>query len=492
MSEKKSKKKRISKSDAIAKLWEMGELTWKLNDVQKKLKAKVDNDTTKTSVVVVSRRTGKTFWLCTEALSQCLKHPNSIVKFLFPKQKDAKINIQPLMREIMEDCPEHLKPRFNTQDKIFYFDHNGSQIQLAGSDNGNIESIRGGKAHLCIVDEAGFCSDLKYAIRSVLSPTIRTTGGKIIMASTPSKSPDHEFVSEFMLPYKAGGRLEVFTIYDNPNFDENIIREIIEDYPLGIEDPDFKREYLCEIAIDIDSAVCPEFYKNKKNVVIDDFDMPDYRDFYVGADIGFRDLTVMLFGFYNFKEGALYIIDELVMNGPEMTTDALAKEIKFKEKLNFYHDDFQFDPYLRIMDVDLKLINDLTKLHSITFVPTKKDNKEGAINEMRMWIANDRVKIHSRCKHLLYHLENGQWNNSRTDFKRLADSPDKSIRGGHVDAIPALYYLIRNVQPSKNPYPFGYGLEIKENTHISSKWKANNPSQATDFMRKILNLKKKR
>jgi hypothetical protein len=203
MSEKKSKKKRISKSDAIAKLWEMGELTWKLNDVQKKLKAKVDNDTTKTSVVVVSRRTGKTFWLCTEALSQCLKHPNSIVKFLFPKQKDAKINIQPLMREIMEDCPEHLKPRFNTQDKIFYFDHNGSQIQLAGSDNGNIESIRGGKAHLCIVDEAGFCSDLKYAIRSVLSPTIRTTGGKIIMASTPSKSPDHEFVSEFMLPYKA-------------------------------------------------------------------------------------------------------------------------------------------------------------------------------------------------------------------------------------------------------------------------------------------------
>ena len=487
-----SKKRKISKSDAIAKLWERGELSWKLNDVQKKLKHKVDNDITRTSVVVVSRRTGKTFWLCTEALIQCLKHPNSIVKFLFPKQKDAKINIQPLMREILEDCPEYLKPRYNTQDKIYYFDHNGSQIQLAGSDNGNIESIRGGKAHLCIVDEAGFCSDLKYAIRSVLSPTIRTTKGRIIMASTPSKSPDHEFITEFMVPYKAAGRLDIFTIYDNPNFDQETIEETIADYPLGVEDPDFKREYLCEVAIDTESAVCPEFYKNKKNIIIDEYEVPPYRDFYVGADIGFRDLTVMLFGFYNFKEGTLYITDELVMNGPEMTTDALAEGIKLKEQVNFYHDNEQFKPYLRIMDVDLKLINDLTKLHKITFIPTKKDNKEGAINEMRMWIAQGRVKIHEKCKHLIYHLENGQWNSRRTDFKRLADSPDKTIRGGHVDAIPALYYLIRNVQPSKNPYPFGYNLGITENTFISKKWRAKNQTQAVDFMRKVLNIRKNR
>lgn len=488
----KKRKKTVSKQQAIAKLWEMGELSWKLNKVQAKLKAKVDSDTTKTSVVVVSRRTGKTYWLLIEAIMQCLKQENSVVKFVFPKQKDAKTNIRPLMRMITEDCPEHLKPKFNSQDKIFNF-HNGSQIQLAGCDGGNIEGVRGGFAHLCIIDEAGFCDDLRYAIQSVLSPTIRTTGGRVIMASTPSKSPDHEFITEYMIPYKASGRLELFTIYDNPNFDERIIKEIIDDYILGVEDPDFKREYMCEIAIDTEAAVCPEFYQHKDNVVVEEFEMPGYCDFYVGADIGYKDLTVMLFGYYNFNEACLYIMDELVMNGPEMTTDALAKNIKLKEDINFFREDRQevVNPYLRIMDNDLKLINDLQQLHQIQFVPTRKDNKEGAINQMRMWIAQGRVKIGEKCKHLIYHLENGQWNNKRTDFKRLADSPDKTLKGGHVDAIPALYYLIRNIQEYKNPYPDNYG-RLQGSGVFSSPNRRDQNTPLQDLMDSIMGRKKKK
>jgi phage terminase large subunit GpA-like protein len=92
------KKAKQSREDVISELWRRGELSWKLNKVQKELKNTVDNDDTKTSVVVVSRRTGKTYWLVIEALMQCIKHPNSVVKFLFPKSKDAKTNIIPIMR----------------------------------------------------------------------------------------------------------------------------------------------------------------------------------------------------------------------------------------------------------------------------------------------------------------------------------------------------------------------------------------------------------
>ena len=312
------------------------------------------------------------------------------------------------------------------------------------------------------------------------------------MASTPSKSPDHEFVTEYMIPYKASGRLKIFTIYDNPNFTPEIVQEIIEDYPRGVEDPDFKREYMCEVAIDTESAVCAEFALNKDEIVISDYEVPEHTDFYIGADIGYVDLTVMLFGYYDFKNATLVITDELVMSGATMTTEALALEIKKKEKLRFFKDGQNTEPYLRVMDNDLKLINDLRQLHNIQFMPTKKDNKAGAINEMKIWMGQGRIRIHERCKHLIYHLEYGQWNSKRTDFKRLNDSPDKTIKGGHVDAIPALYYLIRNIHAYRNPFPVGYGTNIGPNTYQSAKLKARRTSQTAETMRKIMNIGKKR
>lgn len=485
------KKKNISKQEAQAKLWEMGELTWLLTDVQKKIKNDIESDSTRTSVIVSSRRLGKTFLLVALALEQCLKESNSIVKFLLPKQKDAKTIIKPLMREITETCPDHLKPKYNSQDKIYYFEHNGSEIHLGGSDL-SAESLRGTRANLVLLDEAGFISDLLYCIRSILSPTIRTTRGRMIMASTPSRDPQHEFIQHFMLPYKATDRLKMYDIYQNPNFTEEIIKEIIEEYPRGKEDPDFRREYLCEVIVDEETSICPEFSLNKSSVIVSDYNLPMYCDFYVGADVGYRDLTAILFGYYDFEKATLYILDELVMNGPEMTTDKLAQEIKHKEKLNFFHSGEVRDPYLRVMDVDLKLINDLTRLHNIQFVPTKKDNKEGAINEMRMWINSGRIKIHERCKHLRYHLEFGQWNGSRTDFKRLPDSPDKTVKGGHVDAIPALYYLVRNIQTSKNPFPFGHDVIMDRNTFVSPKSNYHKDSKKRkSFMNKLLNINKK-
>ncbi len=486
MSEK--KKSNITRDQAVSRLWAEGELSWTLTDVQKEIKADIENDTSRTNVVVCGRRTGKTWLLVTLALETCLKKENAIVKFLLPKQKDAKTIIKPLMREILESCPLELRPKYNSQDKIYYFEHNGSEIHLGGSDL-SAESLRGTKAHLVLIDEGGFVNDLLYCIRSILSPTIRTTRGRMIIASTPSRDPQHEFVQHFMLPYKASGRLKIYNIYQNPNFNEDIINEIISEYPLGVEDPDFKREYLCEVIVDEETTVCPEFSRNKRNIIIKDYELPEFCDFYVGADVGYRDLTVMLFGYYDFSKATLYILDELVMNGPEMTTDKLALEINQKERINFFHDGGIKVPHLRVMDNDLKLINDLQQLHKINFLATRKDNRDGAINEMRMWINNSRVKVHERCKHLSYHLEFGQWNSSRSDFKRLPDTPDKSVRGGHVDAIPALYYLIRNININKNPYPFGFGLDMNESTHMSAKYKKRQESKGRSIMNKLFRKK---
>ncbi len=489
---KKKARKTLTQAQAKAKLWELGELTWLLTDIQREMKESVFDDVTRTSVIVCSRRLGKTFLLVVLALEQCLKQENSIVKFLLPKQRDVKTIIKPLLREITETCPEHLRPIYNTQDKIFYFPHNNSEIHLAGADI-SAESLRGTRADLVLLDESGFIRDLLYTIRSILSPTIRTTRGRMIMASTPSRDPQHEFVQHFMNPYQATGRLKIYTIYQNPNFTKEIVDEIIAEYPNGVDDPDFRREYLCEVFVDEETTICAEFSKNKESIVIDDYEVPEYRDFYVGFDPGFRDLSALLFCYYDFKKATLFIMDEYIVSGKEMRTDLLAKGIKSKEEMRF------FDPkvnenvpaYLRVMDINLGLQQDLQILHDLSFISTKKDNKDGAINEMKIWMAQGRIKIHERCKHLIYHLEFGQWNDKRTDFKRLADTPDKTVRGGHVDTIPALYYLIRNIHTYRNPFPNDYGFKQTENTHETRLRRETKAGQSVELMRKIMNLKKR-
>jgi hypothetical protein len=206
-------------------------------------------------------------------------------------------------------------------------------------------------------------------------------------------------------------------------------------------------------------------------------------------DVGFVDLTVALFAYYDFKEATIVIMDELVTNGAEMTTESLARDIRHKEKIRFFDHtaNIECEPYLRVMDNELKLINDLSRLHEITFIPTAKDNKEAAVNNMRIWVSQGRVKIHERCKHLLYHLEYGQWDKSRRKFKHLNDSPDKSVRGGHVDAADALIYLVRNILEHRNPFPEDFG-QLKGN-NIWRK-KQSEESDMSSIMHKIMNIKK--
>ena len=44
------------------------------------------------------------------------------------------------------------------------------------------------------MDEAGFIADLGYVTKSVLFPMLKTTRGKLIVASTPPPTPAHDFV----------------------------------------------------------------------------------------------------------------------------------------------------------------------------------------------------------------------------------------------------------------------------------------------------------
>jgi hypothetical protein len=478
------KNKELTREQAIEQLWDHGALDYKLSEPQKIIKQGILDDKSKISVVMCARRLGKSYLALTMCVEKCLQKPDTIVKYVFPKQKAAKKNILPIMKTILEDCPKHLKPTFMTADLLYKFP-NGSELQMAGSDNGNIENIRGGNSSLNIVDEAGFCDDLAYAVRSVLGPTTKLTQGRTILVSTPSRFEHHEFIQEFVLKYQAENRIRVFSIYDNPQFTEAIIKDALDDYPEGEKDPGFRREYMCEVVRSADTSILPSFNSECERVVVQaDYPRPVFFDSYVSMDIGGSDLTAILFGYYDYLNATTVIEDELIF-GKEVNTEKIAEGIRKKEASLWLNpiDKSLMPPYLRIADNNnLILLTDLQREHGIIFIPTRKDNREAAINSLDVALSQHKVVIHPRCTHTLYHMKFAQWNNTRTKFKQLKSSPSGEIKGGHADALAALIYFHRNIIKSKNPYPLGHGGMSGENVFQSQLKKEETDNSAKSWL----------
>lgn len=441
-------------------LWELGCLEWKLSNTQKKIYDFFHGKIDKTIVINAARRLGKSYVLVIMAFEQCLRYPNSIVKFLQPEVKMIRTNIRPIFDEILIDCPIHLSPHFKTQDNIYYFP-NGSQIQLAGTDNGNYMKLRGGNSHLAIIDEAGFCTDLEHIINYILIPTTTLTRGRIILSSTTPPKPDHEFIT-YMNTAENEDRLIRKTIYDalnddkdvtEPRITELVIADIIKSIPGGASSDSFRTEYLCERIRNSKDSVVPEFTDTiKKDIVVQWRKMPAFCDRYESMDVGVMDLTAIIFAWYDFDNAVLVCEDEAFLSGHAVSAKNISKTVKDKEYELFFDNLTQevLPVYKRISDNNLILLNDLRQSpYNLSFIATEKHNREAYINKMRTMIAERRIIINPRCKTLISHLENATWDKNRKDLMRSGEF-------GHYDFVPALAYLVRNLDEGRNPYPLGY------------------------------------
>ena len=436
--------------------------------------------------------THNSFTLCIIAIELCLKQEGAIVKYACPQQKMVERVINPRIKDIIIDCPDNIKPEWKSKERIWLFP-NGSEIQVAGTDNGNYDNLRGGSSSLCIADEAGFMDELETVIYSVMLPTTDTTGGKVFLASTPNdKNPNHDFHEFFVKPLDSANKLLKFTYLDSPLLDDLKKEKIIGRYPGGIDNIKFKCEYLCEIPNISESNIIPEFNAVKSNI-IKEVESPNSCDFYTSADVGFHDLTLVLFSYYDYDKSKLIIKDEFVINGPELTTDKLNKEILFKEELNYIDSNkVVHKPYIRVMDNDLKLINDLSRFYGTSFIATEKHNKEQYVDTVRRWIDAERIIISPKCKNLIYHLEYGQWHYTRQGtfsgkFKHIKGNNEAGLLKSHADGIDALIYLVRNIQTSRS---MNSNLTLNNsNYYFNEKNKTKNSSKSKEFMKKILNIK---
>lgn len=448
-----------SKQEVIEELWRRGVLSFKLDKNQKDLYRLFHESNHKIQTWLLARRSGKSYTLCCLAIEMCLRKPNSIIKYVSPTKLQVNTYLRPLMAEILKDCPDDLKPEFRKNDFIYYFP-NGSEIQLAGSEHGHAEKLRGGSSHIAIIDEAGDVTDLNNVIKSVLLPTTLTTKGKIIIAGTPPKSEDHDFV-KFIEEADVRGSLIKRTVYENPRIAPEDLEDIIKETG-GINTEQFRREYLCEIVKDETISVVPEFTSDVEKSLVKEWVRPVFYDCYEAMDIGFKDLTVVLFGYFDFRADKVVIEDELVIDFKlqENNIPKLVKDIKDKENALWLNPLTQeLKKPSRVSDINYIVIQEIQRAsnNEIMFNNTKKDDKEAAINKLRVMLAAGKIIINPKCTTLVRHLKNVKWR-SLNDKSTFARSPDN----GHYDAVDALIYFIRNVYYTKNPYPAHLQLNTKE------------------------------
>ncbi len=419
---------------AVRKLWESGDLRYKLHADQKKLSARLDSSTSRKFVLMCGRRYGKTTFCCIKALEYCIRNKNARVVYAAPTSRQAEGIILPIMRKVLEDCPDDLKPVFREHKKKFIF-ANGSEIDINGADDNMGDNLRGPYANLVIADECGFWRHCAYVITNVLFYQTVDCNGRMILISTPPKSNGHEFI-DFVNEAKVTGNFETRTTFDNPILTDSARREVIEEVG-GESTVAYRRECLCELITDPESAVIPEF---NNSFIVKNTKRPPGNHIYVYADWGVtRDFSHVLFGHHDYNRAKFVFEDELVFN--YALIDKIYEKIREKE-IELWGEN---EKPTRVSDTEARLLNELKIKYNMSWGHAKKDDrKEVDINRLRQLFAQWKIEIDEKCKVFIAQLWSGIWKNDRSDYERSAHL-------GHLDGIDAARYGLRLLNWNRQP-----------------------------------------
>lgn len=435
----------MSREAKIAELWKRGILVpWKAHATQKKMAEVVRSTEAKKLVINSSRRIGKSFLLWMLAEEYARQHPHAQIKFAAPTQRMVRKIILPIMRQIQEDCPKHLRPRFHKMDGVCEYP-NGAEIHVAGTEMGQVDGLRGTACDLALVDEAGFASDLEYVVESVLMPqTLTRPGAKIILASTPPVSPDHPFM-KYAEAAMIAGSYSKYTIYDNPMLSQEQIEEYKREAG-GEKSTAWRREYLAEFVTDTEYAIFPEATDEALSAIVADVPRAQFFIPFTAIDLGYVDHTGVVFGYYHFGLGRIVIEDELFVN--KENSAVLVQMIRAKEK-ELWGDIPLRD---RVVDAQPFIIADLNELHGFACRVPEKSDLEANVNRVRTLIRDAGLIISPKCRRLIAQVKFGAWDTQKKKFARSAD-------GSHQDLVAALIYFVRHVDRHTNPIPPGFGFD---------------------------------
>lgn len=428
----------------------------------------------RTRPIVCSRRFGKTMTVlacCEEIARQKIGSIHGepvIIRVAFPGKGQGNNVLIPNWNIVLDTCPLDLRPK-EIRDGVWQWP-NGSELYVIGTDDSDQrEKHRGGMAHWIFIDEAGSHKEFEYLIGSILSPQLDTTGGRMVMITTPPLSMDHGFVRQWRAGEGAGLSM-VRTVFQNTSYTREQLRAICREKNLGYEEPrierildvgealksgdatpTWEREYLCRMVADSSMRATPRFneYTHTR-----DFGTVHGGRHYVFLDPAHaHDNYAAILASFDKRDGKLYVEDEWLDR--RQATDNIVTALRAKEKrLWGEHAEvrrYDNDPRGGQQRADMQQRN-----YSVALGP-KSNGPEAEANALDIAIAEGRIVIHPRCKQLIKELTNGLMEVSesgkRADFMRSKDM-------GHLDALSALAMGIRCVNWAER----GPAVELDEAT----------------------------
>lgn len=403
--------------------------------------------------MVGGRRCRKSTLLLILHAECCLRKAGVQTAYVAPVETGLSDYIQPIIGTVFGDCPHDLLPNF--KDRLLTFP-NGSRIIFNGCNMRQYRYMRGQKLALATVDEMAEVDDLEGAVDDVLFPAVWDSHGEMVLSGTPPvvPSPDHP-VMRYVMVAKQNDSYWHATVYD-AGYTESEIAEAMRE--VGIDGKDsvrFKREFLAEFIRDENAVIVPEFDERLHVLRVSERESrPVYYDqLYkaTGADLGVADKTVALFGYYDFPNGKIVIQYEFALQGADVRTDIFAGHYRGAlERLQWGRDSSRIGHWSD--NSNLMLLNDLAQLHQIYINPTDKEQKAEWLNKVRILIGAGRLVIAPNCKLLIATLTGAFWKDPlKKDYGR-------SQALGHMDALDALIYLVRNIRTEVNPFPINYDL----------------------------------
>lgn len=460
----------MSPDEARAALWERGRTAWKLAPTPRGVYQQIRSNWGRNPFVLLAHRNfAKTTLGMTIADEECRRQPGQRWLVALRTKDQTQDVIREIMDYYLDGCPWHLRPMPVKSDYTWRYP-NGSGLYFFGGDNQAIESVRGRGIHGGLFDEAGFQGDLAYNVRSVALPALAKLGvGMLLLTSTPSRDPGHDFETLYE-EAKADGRAARVSVHDNPDLTPEWVADRARESG-GVKSLDFRREYGCEFLADPNTTVLPGVTAERiAGIDVREAEEPGVeptpappalvqpvpvamnREWYASMDIGGAHLTGVLWGYYDPDPstgtlGTVRIARELVHRNA--STPELAADITKLERAMW---DKAFPEYFERWadNNNLFLLHDLAqKPFRIVFKATRKDEKMAQVGILRRMIDDGTFVIDPSCTVLLATLKKAQWVKTVRPSSTRAFVEHPEI--GHADLLDAALYLVRNVK--RRPYP---------------------------------------